>query len=247
MKKHILERYQMTNKSIKVITFDLDDTFWDITPVIIKAEIETRKWVEKQLDSNIEWGSLEDFINLRKKLIAENYTLEYDLSALRKASLKYHVERFFENKTDLDNFVNEAFVIFFNYRQQVKLFAGVKKFLKKMSAEIDLGILTNGNADIKLIGIDKFFKCSISSKDVYSNKPDPKHFEEAARFFNVNINQILHIGDDPINDVRGALDAGAHAIWFNKKCLVWNETTAMPVVIDDWEKGYIKIKKHYEF
>ena len=247
MKKRTQEHYQMTNKSIKVITFDLDDTFWDITPVIIRAEVETRKWIEKQLDSDIEWGNLEEFINLRSRLIAENHSLEYDLSALRKASLKYHVNKFFKNKTDLDNFVNEAFGIFFKYRQQVKLFAGVKKFLKKMSAEIDLGILTNGNADIKLIGIDKFFKCSISSKDVSSNKPDPKHFEEAARFFNVNINQILHIGDDPINDVGGALDAGAHAIWFNKKGLAWTEKTARPIVIDDWEKGYIQIKNNYEF
>ena len=81
MKKRTQEHYQMTNKSIKVITFDLDDTFWDITPVIIRAEVETRKWIEQQLDSDIEWGNLEEFINLRKRLIAENHSLEYDLSA----------------------------------------------------------------------------------------------------------------------------------------------------------------------
>ena len=73
MKKRTQEHYQMTNKSIKVITFDLDDTFWDITPVIIRAEVETRKWIEQQLDSDIEWGNLEEFINLRKRLIAENH------------------------------------------------------------------------------------------------------------------------------------------------------------------------------
>ena len=30
-------------KQIKLITFDLDDTFWDIGPVIINAELTTRK------------------------------------------------------------------------------------------------------------------------------------------------------------------------------------------------------------
>ena len=59
----------------------------------------------------------------------------------------------------------------------------------------------------------------------------------------MNINQILHIGDDPINDVRGAVDAGAHAIWFNKKGLAWSEKMSKPVVIDDWKKGYVQIKK----
>ena len=63
----------------------------------------------------------------------------------------------------------------------------------------------------------------------------------------VNINQILHIGDDPINDVRGAIDAGAHAIWFNKKGLAWSEKMSKPVVINDWKKGYVQIKENYEF
>ena len=31
----------------KLITFDLDDTFWDIAPVIIKAEKDTRAWLRK--------------------------------------------------------------------------------------------------------------------------------------------------------------------------------------------------------
>jgi putative hydrolase of the HAD superfamily len=35
-------------QKIKLITFDLDDTFWDIGPVIINAELSTRKWLEKR-------------------------------------------------------------------------------------------------------------------------------------------------------------------------------------------------------
>ena len=36
-------------KQIRVITFDLDDTLWDNHPTIIKAEIDTRKWIEDKL------------------------------------------------------------------------------------------------------------------------------------------------------------------------------------------------------
>ena len=39
-------REQKMNR-IKLITFDLDDTFWDISPVIIKAELSTRDFIEK--------------------------------------------------------------------------------------------------------------------------------------------------------------------------------------------------------
>ena len=32
--------------NIKLITFDLDDTFWEIGPVIVKAEIKTREYID---------------------------------------------------------------------------------------------------------------------------------------------------------------------------------------------------------
>ena len=55
-------------KRIKVITFDLDDTLWDNRPVITKAETDTRRWLENKA-GNIDWGSFEDFLDLRKDLI----------------------------------------------------------------------------------------------------------------------------------------------------------------------------------
>ena len=41
---------------IKLITFDLDDTFWDIGPVIINAEVKTREFIEKNIGEKITWG-----------------------------------------------------------------------------------------------------------------------------------------------------------------------------------------------
>ncbi len=54
---------------IKLITFDLDDTFWDIRSVIFPAEINSRKWIESALGKKINWGSLDDFMNIRNYLI----------------------------------------------------------------------------------------------------------------------------------------------------------------------------------
>ena len=48
---------------IKAITFDLDDTFWDIGPVIINAEIKTREWIESSLDEEINAISNEEIHN----------------------------------------------------------------------------------------------------------------------------------------------------------------------------------------
>ena len=70
-------------KNIKLITFDLDDTFWDIKPVIIKAEKETREWIHNQV-GKIDWGSMSDFLGYRKELIEDDASLEWDISLLRR-------------------------------------------------------------------------------------------------------------------------------------------------------------------
>ena len=38
---------------IKLITFDLDDTFWDIRSTIINAENNSRKWAEEKLEKKL--------------------------------------------------------------------------------------------------------------------------------------------------------------------------------------------------
>ncbi len=58
--------------NIKLITFDLDDTFWDIAPVIIKAERDTRQWLHKEV-GEIEWGSMSDFLGIREELIKKTH------------------------------------------------------------------------------------------------------------------------------------------------------------------------------
>ena len=37
------------SEKIKAITFDLDDTFWDVKPVLINAEMKTRKFIEDRI------------------------------------------------------------------------------------------------------------------------------------------------------------------------------------------------------
>ena len=70
-------------KNIKMITFDLDDTFWDNMPTITRAEIVTREWVENKV-GKVEWGNFDDFLNLREELIKEDQSIKWDISKLRK-------------------------------------------------------------------------------------------------------------------------------------------------------------------
>ena len=46
MIKLIRELKKDLKMSIKYISFDLDDTFWDVMPTIYRAEDKTKEWIK---------------------------------------------------------------------------------------------------------------------------------------------------------------------------------------------------------
>lgn len=219
---------------IKLITFDLDDTFWDIKRTIVNAEINSRKWIEDRIERKIEWGTIDDFLKIRNELIKDNPALNYDLGLLRKKIISYHTQKYFRNQKDLDEFIEEAFMFFLEERHKVKFFDDVITVLEKLSSKYKLGVLTNGNADIKKLGIDHMFDFSVSSMDVKSNKPDQGHFIRAKELSQINFHNTLHVGDHPVNDVYGARELGINVMWFNLNNLVWDIDENPPIQFKKW-------------
>ena len=91
----------------KLITFDLDDTFWDIAPVIIKAEKDTRAWLRKTV-GEIEWGSMSDFMGIREDLIKVMPSLEWDIGLLRKEIYKQKLKNIVPNESERNELINTA-------------------------------------------------------------------------------------------------------------------------------------------
>ena len=67
-----------------------------------------------------------------------------------------------------------------------------------------------------MIGIDNFFDYIFSASDLNAHKPDPVMFEAVINKTGLEPNEICHIGDHPINDVKASLDFGMTPIWFNE-------------------------------
>ena len=230
---------------IKLITFDLDDTFWDIKSTIINAEINSRKWIEDRIKKKIEWGTFDDFLEIRNELIKENPSLDYDLGLLRKKMISYHTQKYFKNQKDLDEFIEEAYMFFLEERHKVEFFDDVIPVLEKLSLNYKLGVLTNGNADIKKLGIDHMFDFSVSSMDVKSNKPDQGHFIRAKELSQINFHNTLHVGDHPVNDVYGARELGINVMWFNLNNLVWDIDENPPIQFKKWSDFVNLLEENY--
>ena len=218
----------------KLITFDLDDTFWDIAPVIIKAEKDTRAWLQKTV-GEIEWGSMSDFMGIREDLIKVMPSLEWDIGLLRKEIYKQKLKNIVPNESERNELINTAYSMFLEKRHEVIFYDGVYDAIEKLSKKYYLGILTNGNADIFKYDIGRFFDFSISSFDVQDNKPNKPHFESAKnKYENISYEEIIHIGDHQINDVYGAYQLGMKAIWFNNMNNEWDQSFDKPDEFSHW-------------
>jgi len=232
------------NKKIKLITFDLDDTLWDNYPTIIKAERETRKWIEGEV-GKIEWGDFNDFLSLRDQLIKDDKSIAWDISKLRKEIFRKKLSHVTSEKYR-DNIVDKAFEIFISKRHDVKFFGGVKNAIRDLSKKYILGVLTNGNANIYKFDIGECFEFSISSLEAKDSKPNRAHFDMAlTKVKDITFDNMLHIGDHQINDMYAANKLGIDCLWFNINN-GWEQRFEKPDEFSDWNKLLRVIENKYE-
>ena len=233
------------SKKIRLITFDLDDTLWDNMPIITRAEIDTRKYIEERV-GKIEWGDLNDFLNLREELIKEDPSIAWDISKLRKEIFRKKLA-YVKPQSLRDKIVEEAFTIFINKRHEIQLFDGVENALSELSNKYILGVLTNGNADVYRFDFGKYFKFSISSLEAKNSKPNRAHFDKALEEVeNIAFDEIIHIGDHQINDILFASKLGIESLWFNKNNVDWEQEFEKPYEFNSWELLPKIIESRYE-
>lgn len=84
-----------------------------------------------------------------------------------------------------------------------------------------IGILSNGFKEvqyrkIKTAGIESYIDLVVLSDDIGINKPDARIFNHALKLANSSPSRTLMIGDNPSTDIDGAINAGWHAIHFNR-------------------------------
>ena len=230
---------------IELITFDIDDTFWDIRSTIVNAEMNSRQWSEDRIGEKIEWGTFEDFMKIRSELVKKDPSLEYDLGMLRKKTIAHHTKKFFKNTKDFNEFIEDAYIFFLGERHKVTFCDDVVLVLEELCSEYKLGVLTNGNADVNKLGIGHLFDFSISSVDVKSNKPDKAHFVKARELSQVDFKNTLHVGDHPVNDIFGARNLGINTMWFNLNNLNWEVDDNPPIQFNKWSEFHDLIKNNY--
>ncbi len=205
------------SQTIKVLSFDLDDTLWPCRPTILRAEELLYQWLAEHVPVITENYSLYQLRDKRSLLFNDFPELACDLTQLRLKSFELLAEEFSLD----DDWIQPAFEIFYEARQQVTLFDDVRPVLDELAKNFCLVSLTNGNADAVKTGIDHWFDFSLNSASVGKMKSEPDIYQQTQRLANIEAHQMVHIGDDPINDVSGAKSAGVYAVWLNRQQKPW--------------------------
>jgi len=202
---------------IRTITIDLDDTLWEIHPVIKRAEARLFEWMSEHYPRITEMFGPAEFQILRSEVLAELEDHLHDLTFVRRVVL----ERLGEAAGYGDSHVDAAFEVFDDARNDVELFPGVRSALSALRKRFTLIAVTNGNANLEKIGIRDLFDDIVSAAMAGAAKPARPIFDAAVKAGGASPVQTLHVGDDPLNDVHGARDAGLRAVWVNRHGNEW--------------------------
>jgi putative hydrolase of the HAD superfamily len=206
--------------SIKLITFDLDDTLWDTAPVIASAEIVLRDWLEANAPM-LASVPVEHLFAIRERLVQAEPGLKHRISALRRRVLLDALQAVGYSENEAQALANEGFEVFLHARHQVEVFPEVQPLLETLRQHYTLGVITNGNADVRRLGLADYFRFALCAEDLGIGKPDPAPFIEALKRGEVEASAAVHVGDHPGDDIAGAQRAGLRAVWFNPQSKAW--------------------------
>jgi len=196
----------------KAILFDLDDTLWPIAPVILQAEDSLFAWLREHAPRVAERFTIDGLRRARMALLASQPEFHLDLGKLRRAGLHAAFAEAGEDGAK----VELAMLQFFAARNAVTPYDDVLPGLDRLRGRVLVGSISNGNADLKAIGLSHHFKVSVAAHELGVAKPDAAIFLEACRLLDVAPEDAVYVGDDVLLDVQGAQRAGLRAVWMNR-------------------------------
>lgn len=205
---------------IKLITFDLDDTLWDTAPVIVSAEAVLRDWLAEHAP-NLGPVPVEHLWAIRARLVEADPTFKHRISALRRRVLFHALEEAGYAYARAHELADKSFEVFLHARHQIEIFPEAQPTLEILAKTYTLGVVTNGNADVRRLGLADYFAFALCAEELGIGKPDPAPFLEALKRGKVDASAAVHIGDHPGDDIAGAQQVGFRAIWFNPTGKVW--------------------------
>ena len=207
----------MNPGAVRAICFDLDNTLWDVDPVLERAERILADWLRARYPRVHERLPPDEMRRVRAALEAERPDQLHDFTFLRRETLARLV-----HAAGYDRGVGAAaFDVWHAARNELAPYDEVVPALTKLRARFRLATLSNGNADLARIGLAHHFEVSLSAGVLGCAKPDVRAYTQVAHALTLAPAEILFVGDEPHADVVGPSAAGMQTVWVNRARAEW--------------------------
>jgi 2-haloalkanoic acid dehalogenase type II len=203
--------------AVSAICFDLDNTLWDVEPVLMRAERILADWLKLRYPRISERFSTCDIVEMRASVLREQPQQAHDLSYLRRET----IARLGQAVGYEREMAHEAFALWHSARNQLEPYADVIPALEALKRRYRLATLTNGNADLAVIGLAHHFEVTLNAGALGCAKPDARAYARLADALTLKPAEILFVGDEPHADVVGPRTAGMQTVWVNRGGDVW--------------------------
>ena len=214
-------------KDLHLLTFDLDDTVFPITPVVQDAN----SMMIRALNSFGYEANNDEIIAASKRIRRElrERGEEITYTTLRKKSIRCEMERVCSTR-NVDNAIVD--MVFDSWLEERHASANRNIFpyassalqrIRELYPSAVIGAITNGRGNpFKMPTIAQYFDFCVSGEDdnVFPlRKPDKGIYEAALRRYGELMNTSnkvknwIHVGDDLANDVGASAACGAKTVW----------------------------------
>jgi putative hydrolase of the HAD superfamily len=204
-------------RAVRAICFDLDNTLWEIDPVLARAERILYEWLGLRYPKIPERFPPERMLAARLALLAENPHRAHDLTWLRREALARAAEEAGYER----QIAHDAFAAWHAARNAVEPFGEVIPALASLRPRFRLATLTNGNADLAAIGLSHHFEVNLNAAALGCAKPDPRAYLRLSEALKLKPAEILFVGDEPRADIEGPRDVGMQTVWVNRTRAEW--------------------------
>jgi putative hydrolase of the HAD superfamily len=195
----------MLRGMLRAILFDLDGTLHDRAHTV-RSLFEAQ---HRQFEAELRSVPREEYV--RRMLVLDNYGYREKTEAFGELA----------SELGLDAALAPVLAAHFfdTYAGHVRAFPEVLHVLSALRGRgLKLGIVTNGRQSVQQQKIDRLGLAALVDTVSISEaeglkKPHPQIFQRALERLGVPARDAMYVGDHPVIDVKGAVDAGLSAAW----------------------------------
>ena len=195
-----------------VVSFDLDGTLWDFSPMMdgaIAAAIASLEEREPELAGRLTVAALHE----QRRLAGLQH--EGTLEDLRRVSLHHALIELGRDDRALADWM--ADVLLQARAEVVVLHDDVEPAVRRLiDAGHLVGAITNGNFPVERLEMARRFAFVVHAERVGELKPAAAPFMHARELAGGEPERWVHVGDDLDTDVAGAQACGMKAVWINR-------------------------------